>query len=280
MKRNRLVALLLAFAVTFSGCQNAETVKGTADSEVLSEKSVTAPKPSEENPVKDSSDLPYQGEPNKTEDIPPKQDNPAETDSSLSKPDIPAEQNTEKTKKEEETTQPNPDTSKDTSSVMQDSPSDSSVSKQEPEIYDYPAEEQKAEKLEAYLRSSLSPQDHGGIYFEKKDTVKLYVWVSLPEKLDAALSAYQGEPFSVERLQARCSLALLQSFAEQIDKIDRTETQRLIPVVSEEYNMLTANMSEQGSDIFQKEIKKIADELNIPQECFNFHIFSSENPLT
>ena len=83
MKRNRLVALLLAFAVTFSGCQNAETVKGTADSEVLSEKSVTAPKPSEENPVKDSSDLPYQGEPNKTEDIPPKQDNPAETDSSL-----------------------------------------------------------------------------------------------------------------------------------------------------------------------------------------------------
>ena len=163
MKRNRFVALFLAFAVTLSGCQNAETVKETADSEVLSEKPVTAPKPSKENPVKDSSDLPYQGEPSKTEDSPLKQDKTAEPEDFQANPDIPAEQNTEKTEKEEETTQPNPDTSKDTSSLMQDSPSDSSVSKQEPEIYDYPAEEQKAEKLEAYLRSSLSPQDHGGI---------------------------------------------------------------------------------------------------------------------
>lgn len=256
MKQNRLVVLLLAFAVTFSGCQN---VGETADSEVLSENPTVAPLLSEEKPTK-------------PETPQPEQNKPAESDDSL------PEQDTEKIEKEEETTQSNPDTSKDTAAVIRDSPSDSSVLAQE--TYDYPAEAQKAEKLEAYLRSALSPQDHGGIYLEKNDTVKLYVWVFLPEKLDAALSAYQGEPFCVERLQARCSLAQLQNFAEQIDKIDRTETQRLIPVVSEEYNMLTANLSKQGSDRFQKEIKQIARDLDIPQECFNFHIFSSENPLT
>ena len=262
MKQNRLVVLLLAFAVTFSGCQN---IGETVDSEVLSENPTVAPLLSEEKPTK-------------PENPQPEQNKPAEADDSQPNPDSLPEQDAEKSEKEEETTQPNPDTSKDTSSVIQDSPSGSSVLEQE--TYDYPAEAQKAEKLEAYLRSALSPQDYGGIYLEKKDTVKLYVWVFLPEKLDAALSAYQGEPFCVERLQARCSLAQLQNFAEQINKIDRTETQRLIPVVSEEYNMLTANLSEQGSDRFQKEIKQIARDLDIPQECFNFHIFSSENPLT
>ncbi len=372
MKQNRFIVLLLAFAMTFSGCQN---VGETADSEVLSENPTVAPLLSEEKPTKPENPQPEQNKsaesddslpeqdiekiekeeettptvapllseekPTKPENPQPEQNKSAESDDSLPEQDIEKiekeeettqpnpdslpEQDAEKAEKEEETTQPNPDTSKDTSSVIQDSPSGSSVLEQETynylaeaqkaenekeeettqpnpdtskdtssviqdspsgssvleqETYNYLAEAQKAEKLEAYLRSALSPQNHGGIYLEKKDTVKLYVWVFLPEKLDAALSAYQGEPFCVERLQARCSLAQLQNFAEQIDKIDRTETQRLIPVVSEEYNMLTANLSEQGSDKFKKEIKQIARDLDIPQECFNFHIFSSENPLT
>lgn len=278
MKQNRLVVLLLAFALTFSGCQN---VGETADSEVLSENPTVAPLLSEEKPTKPENPQPEQNKPAESDDSLPEQNIEKiekEEETTQPNPDSLPEQDAEKSEKEEETTQPNPDTSKDTSSVIQDSPSGSSVLAQE--TYDYPAEAQKAEKLEAYLRSVLSPQDHGGIYLEKKDTVKLYVWVFLPEKLDAALSAYQGEPFCVERLQARCSLAQLQNFAEQINKIDRTKTQRLIPVVSEEYNMLTANLSEQGSDRFQKEIKQIARDLDIPQECFNFHIFSSENPLT
>lgn len=278
MKQNRLVVLLLAFAVTFSGCQN---VGETADSEVLSENPTVAPLLSEGKPTKPENPQPEQNKSAESDDSLPEQDIEKiekEEETTQPNPDSLPEQDVEKADKEEETTQPNPDTSKDTSSVIQDSLSGNFVLAQE--TYDYPAEAQKAEKLEAYLRSVLSPQDHGGIYLEKKDTVKLYVWVFLPEKLDAALSAYQGEPFCVERLQARCSLAQLQNFAEQINKIDRTETQRLIPVVSEEYNMLTANLSEQGSDRFQKEIKQIARDLDIPQECFNFHIFSSENPLT
>lgn len=280
MKQNRLVVLLLAFAVTFSGCQN---VGETADSEVLSENPTVAPLLSEEKPTKPENPQPEQNKSIESDDSLPEQDTgkiEKEEETTQPNPDSLPEQDAEKAEKEEETTQSNPDTSKDTAAVIRDSPSNSSVLEQEQETYDYPAEAQKAEKLEAYLRSALSPQDHGGIYLEKKDTVKLYVWVFLPEKLDAALSAYQGEPFCVERLQARCSLAQLQNFAEQIDKIDRTETQRLIPVVSEEYNMLTANLAEQGSDRFQKEIKQIARDLDIPQECFNFHIFSSENPLT
>ncbi len=278
MKQNRFIVLLLAFAMTFSGCQN---VGETADSEVLSENPTVAPLLSEEKPTKPENPQPEQNKSAESDDSLPEQDIEKiekEEETTQPNPDSLPEQDAEKAEKEEETTQPNPDTSKDTSSVIQDSPSGSSVLEQE--TYNYLAEAQKAEKLEAYLRSALSPQNHGGIYLEKKDTVKLYVWVFLPEKLDAALSAYQGEPFCVERLQARCSLAQLQNFAEQIDKIDRTETQRLIPVVSEEYNMLTANLSEQGSDKFKKEIKQIARDLDIPQECFNFHIFSSENPLT
>ena len=57
MKQNRLVVLLLAFAVTFSGCQN---VGETADSEVLSENPTVAPLLSEGKQTKQEKTQPDQ----------------------------------------------------------------------------------------------------------------------------------------------------------------------------------------------------------------------------
>lgn len=148
------------------------------------------------------------------------------------------------------------------------------------EIYDYPKELQKAENLEKYLREMLSSEDHGGILLQKLDRVILNVWVLNDEKLNSVLANYSGEYSPITKLEAKCSWSLLKKFVDELKNISLNEGERLVPIASEYFNMVTVNISKNGEERLKKEVNLIADKLQMPIDSFNFYIYPDTNPLT
>lgn len=150
---------------------------------------------------------------------------------------------------------------------------------------EYQVMERNAEALEKYLRDNLSPNDYGGIYLEKwglgnDEGIFLYVWTMDASALDSIIAAYTGNPFPVERLNARCSLTQLQQFSVALNGIKVGEGAYILHTLSETGNLVTITVSDIDFKSINNEIEQIANNLHIPDECVIINKVRSENPVT
>lgn len=150
---------------------------------------------------------------------------------------------------------------------------------------EYQTMERNAEALEKYLRDNLSPDDYGGIYLEKwglgnDGGIFLYVWTMDESALDSIIAAYTGDPFPVERLNARCSLTQLQQLNAALNDIKVGEDAYISHALSETGNLVTITISDSDFESISNEIEQITNNLDIPDECVIIREVLPENPVT
>lgn len=143
---------------------------------------------------------------------------------------------------------------------------------------------ERAEALEIYLRDKLSSEDHGGIYLERNSWedggVYLYVWVVKESALNAALAAYPGDSFPIERLKARCSMAQLLKFDAALDDLKLGKGASIRHAFNEADNAVVCTAS--GTDFkgISSKIEQLAQEFQIPMDCVIIKKAPTENPVT
>lgn len=110
--------------------------------------------------------------------------------------------------------------------------------------------------------------------------VFLDVWTVNDAALDAALAAYPGELYPINRRDAACSLAQMQQLITAMEKIELREGAFIESRIDEAYNYVGITVSEKDYDAISSEIMQLAEELQIPEICARICRPGPSNPVT
>lgn len=266
--KKRFLSCLLCAALLFSGCQSRETLPPAPEENPASfngaalQVEADEPAPEIEVPEKDENPAPTP-----QPELPAQEEVPVETEP-LDRPNVVSDPEWEE-KQQDELFQP---------ALPQAS---EPISPEEAAL-----REEKARALEQYLRDTLSPEDYGGIYLriwgldDGSGGVFLDVWTVNDAALDAALAAYPGEPYPINRRDAACSLAQMQQLITAMEKIELREGAFIESRIDEAYNYVGITVSEKDYDAISSEIMQLAEELQIPEICARICRPGPSNPVT